>query len=120
MKYVFALVALLFASVASAGNVTLNWVFNATTCADGSALANCTVTGFEIQEQINSIWTVKNGVAAASRTHSYTDVSPGRHCYRLRTNANGTFSAPSNEACIDVPASAPRAPTITVTITVTD
>lgn len=120
MKYLFTLVALLFAGVASAGNVTLNWVYNSTTCADGSALTNCTATGFEIQEQVNNVWTVKNGVAATLRTTSYTNVSPGRHCYRLRTNANGTYSDPSNEACIDVPASAPRAPTITVTITVTE
>lgn len=118
MKYLFGLIALFFAGLASAGNVTLNWVFNPANCADGSALSNCVATGFEIQEQINGIWTVKNGVAATVRTTSYTDVSVGRHCYRLRTNANGTFSDPSNEACIDVPASAPRAPTITVTITV--
>jgi hypothetical protein len=120
MKALFVLVALLFASVASAGNVTLNWTFNATDCADGSALSNCAATGFEIQEQVNGVWTVKNGVAATARTTSYTNVAAGRHCYRVRTNANGTFSVPSNEACIDVPASAPRAPVITVTITVTD
>lgn len=120
MKYLFILVALLFAGVASAGNVTLNWTFNATTCADGSTLSNCVHTGFEVQEQINSVWTVKGGVGSTLRTVSYTDVSPGRHCYRLRTHATGTFSVPSNEACIDVPASAPRAPTITITITVVE
>lgn len=120
MKYLFAIAALLFASIVSAGNVTLNWTFDASTCADGSAVSNCTATGFEIQEQLNGIWTVKNGVAATARTTSYTNVTAGRHCYRLRANANGTFSLPSNEACIDVPASAPKAPVITVTITVTE
>src|SRR5262245_4758945 len=115
MKYLFGLVLVLFVGIANAGNVTLNCVHNPTTCSDGSSLTNCTVTGFEIQEQVNGIWTVKNGVASTSRTTAYTDVPAGRHCYRLRANANGTFSVPSNEACIDVPASAPRAPTITVT-----
>lgn len=118
MKFLFVLILTLFAGVASAGNVTLNWTFNPVDCADGSALSNCQATGFEIQEQVNGVWTVKNGIAATARTHSYTNVSVGRHCYRLRTNANGTFSAPSNEACVDVAPSAPRAPTITVTITV--
>lgn len=120
MKYFLSALLFLFAGVAGAGNVTLNWTFNPTTCADGAPLVNCPATGFEIQELVGEIWTVKNGVAATSRTTSYTNVSAGRHCYRVRTNSNGTFSAPSNEACIDVPASAPRAPVITVTITVTE
>lgn len=118
MKYVFLLFLLSITSVASAGNVTLNWTFSATTCADGSPLTGCAATGFEVQEKINSIWTVKGGVAVAARSVSYTDVAPGEHCYRIRTNANGTFSAPSNEACITVPAAVPRAPVITVTISV--
>lgn len=121
MKFLFVIVALAFAGVANAGNITLNWTFNAATCEDGSPSAgNCVATGFEVQEQINGIWTVKNGVASTLRTTSYTGVSPGRHCYRLRANANGTFSLPSNEVCLDVPASAPRAPVVTVTITVTE
>lgn len=118
MKYFLAFLLCAFTGVASAGNVTLNWTYNHTTCADNSALTNCPVTGFEIQEQVNSVWTVKNGVAAAARTTTYTDVTPGRHCYRVRTNSNGTFSVPSNEVCIDVPASAPRAPVVTITIAV--
>lgn len=120
MKFLFVIFLFMVAGVANAGNVTLNWTFNPDSCADGSALSNCPATGFEIQELVGEIWTVKNGVASTSRTASYTNVSSGRHCYRVRTNSNGTFSEPSNEACVDVPASAPRAPVITVTITVTE
>jgi hypothetical protein len=122
MRILTAVVFLLISISANAGSVTINWIFDnsaTATCFDGSpAAANCPLTGFEVQEQINGIWTVKNGVAATLRTTSYTNVSPGRRCYRLRANSNGTFSLPSTEACIDVPVSAPKAPTITVTVTI--
>ncbi len=123
IRIAVVLVLLMLSTVASAaGTVTLNWNFDTSataTCADGSPVAgNCPLTGFEIQEQINGIWTVKNGVAATSRTTSYANVSGGQHCYRVRANSNGTFSLPSNESCITVPASAPKAPVITVTVSV--
>lgn len=116
-SFLFAVIALLLTSVANAGNVTITWTHDAATCADNTAPGNCAVTGFEVQEKVNDVWTVRNTVGVVLTT-GYTNVLPGRHCYRLRAVASGVFSSPSNEACIDMPASPPRAPVITVTITI--
>lgn len=124
MRYVVAALMILMSSAAYAGNVTLNWVFDASataTCADGSPAAqNCPATGFEIQElDSNNIWSVREGVAATTRTRTYTNVAAGAtRCYRIRTNSNGTFSEPSSQACVTVPSVAPKAPSVTVVVSV--
>lgn len=109
--------------VALAGNVTLSWTHDnspSATCADGSpAAANCAVTGFEVQELINSVWTAKpQGLSPTLRSYTYQNVTGGRHCYRMRAVASGTYSGPSEEVCIDVPPSAPKSPIITVTVAI--
>jgi len=123
MKYLVALVALIFPLFAYAGNVTLTWTFDSSasaTCADGSPAAqNCPTDSFRIEQQINNVWTAKTpNVSGAVRNHTYANISPGRQCFRIRASSNGTLSEPSNESCVDVAPSAPKAPIITVTVAV--
>lgn len=119
MKYIVALLLLAFAGVASAGNVTLTWTMDTTVCADGSPGSACPTDSFQVQERINNIWTAKTpNVSGAVRNTTYANVSAGQHCYRILASSNGTLSAPSNEACITVAPSAPKAPVITVTVAI--
>lgn len=123
MKYVFGLILFLAAFAASAGNVSMSWTFDTSataTCADGSpAAANCPVTSFVIQQEVNSIWTALTpSLSPTLRTHTLQNVSGGRKCYRMVANANGTLSVPSNAVCVDVPASAPKAPLITISVAI--
>lgn len=121
MKSLLFVLLFAFAGLAQAGNVTLTWTFDSSssaTCADGSPVAgNCPVDSFQVQERINNIWTAKSpNLSGAVRNHTYTNVSAGQHCYRILASSNGTLSVPSNESCITVSPSAPKAPVITVTI----
>lgn len=123
MKYFICLILLTICGVANAGNVTITWQFDASstaTCVDGTpAATNCPVQSFVVEQQTNNIWTAKSPHLSGSlRSHTYTGIAAGRHCFRLKANSNGTLSAASNEVCLDVPPSAPKAPTITVTIAV--
>jgi len=122
MKSLLFVLLFAFAEVASAGNVTLTWVFDTSataTCADGSPATGCPVDSFQVQERINSIWTAKTpNISGASRNTTYTNVSAGQHCYRILASSSGTLSVPSNEACITVAPSAPKAPVITVTVAI--
>jgi hypothetical protein len=123
MKYLVALALLIFSFAANAGNVTITWTFDSTsaaTCADGSpAAANCPVDSFRVEQQVNSIWTAKSpNLSGAVRNHTYANISAGRQCFRIRASSNGTLSDPSNEVCVDVAPTAPKAPIITVTVAV--
>lgn len=123
MKYLLALVLLLFTFGAQAGNVTLTWTFDSTaaaTCVDGSPAAqNCPVDSFRVEQQVNGVWTAKTpNISGAVRNQTYANISPGRQCFRIRASSNGTLSDPSNESCVDVAPSAPKAPIITVTVAV--
>jgi hypothetical protein len=112
-------VLLLFSNIASAGDLVLKWTYAATTCADESPIANCPVTGFEIQEKDDSgIWLIKEGVAPTVFTKTYKDIPVGvTKCYRMRVNAGGAFSATSNEVCSRV-TTAPKTVNLSVTVSV--
>lgn len=128
MKFLITTVFSLFSISANAASVTLNWTFdNSATavCAESTA-ANplpattyCPLSNFQVQELVNGIWTTKTlGVASSLRTITYPNVAPGVKTYRVLANSNGTLSAPSTEASITVPSASPKAPAITVTISV--
>lgn len=127
-RVILAIITTLLASSALAANVVVNWTFDtsATATCHGSTAANplpaatyCPLTSFQVQEQINGIWTTKDtAVAASLRSVSYANVAPGRKCYRVLALSNTNASGPSNEACIEVPYASPKAPVITVTISV--
>lgn len=118
---IFAAVALLcLGFAAEAATVRLTWVAP-TTCVDSSPISNCIVTGYEIQRaaQQSDVFSVVRGVGATVLSVTLADVAPGPHCYYVRANSAFGFSAPSNVACITVPAPVPNAPAnVTVTITV--
>lgn len=122
MKCLFALLISLFALPALAGNVSFSWTFDTSataTCADGSPATGCPVTSFVIQQEINSVWTALTpSLSPTLRSHTYQNVSGGRKCYRMVANANGTLSVPSNAVCVDVPAAAPKAPNITISVAI--
>jgi hypothetical protein len=128
MKILTAVVFLLLSISANAASVTLNWTFDNTSTAtcEGSTTANplpaatyCPLSSFIVQELINGIWTTKTAsIASVLRTITYPNVAPGVKTYRVVANSSGTLSAPSNEASITVPSGAPKAPAITVTISV--
>lgn len=123
MKYVFGLLLFLVALTASAGNVSFSWTFDTSataTCADGSpAATNCPVTSFVLQQEINSVWTALTpSLSPTLRAHTLQNVPGGRKCYRMVSNANGTLSVPSNAVCVDVPASSPKAPLITISVAI--
>lgn len=128
MKRLLAIGLAIFSISANAASVTLNWTFdNSTTavCAESTA-ANplpaatfCPLSNFQVQELVNGIWTTKSAsVGSSLRTITYPNIAPGVKTYRVVAVSNGTLSAPSNEASITVPSASPKAPAITVTISV--
>lgn len=115
--------ALILISVVSvsafAGTVKLTIKPDSTSCADGAPLADCPVTGWEIQRAAEEweVFTVLKGLGATTLTTTIT-APEGKHCYRVRANSAKGWSALSNILCVQVPGSVPGAPIIFVEITV--
>lgn len=112
------LIGLLAVGVANAGTVKLTIQPN-TMCEGGAPIAECPVTGWEIQHATEEweVFEVVRGIAA--NTLNVTLTAPaGKHCYRVRPNSERGWGALSNIICVTVPASVPGAPVITVEITV--
>lgn len=122
MKYVLGLLLFLVALTVNAGNVAMSWTFDTSataTCADGTPATGCAVTSFVLQQEVNTVWTALTpSLSPTLRSHTLQNVPGGRKCYRMVANANGTLSVPSNAVCVDVPASAPKAPLITISVAI--
>lgn len=110
----------LCSSVAAAGTVKVSWT-PPTTCSDGSPITECPATGYEISEATSDQGplAVKETVAGTLTTASYVVGVGQTRCYSLKTVSNALKSDPSNRVCITVPFVPPKAPIVTVTITVT-
>lgn len=111
-------------SVALATDAVINWTFDSSataTCANGQpAATHCPLTAFQVQELVDGNWVAKSpSIGPALRTVTYSNVVPGRRCYRVLAVSGDKLSDPSTEGCTTVPYANPRAPTITVTVTVT-
>lgn len=129
-KLIVALVCIflpLLAVTAHAGNVTVTWVQNTTTCEDGSPMAaNCPLTGFQVSEGASAdTLAVKENQGPGARSVTYQNIAAGTtKCYSLKA-FTGTSTAPvlsgeSTRACVTVPSVPPKAPTgLSVTVQVT-
>lgn len=123
---VFAALCVLTAPV-FAGDVKLNWtspdsIPNAS-CADGSAVINCPVTGYEIGQGATQtgVFTVKETLAGNILTRTYANLAPGQYCFLVKTLSGTEKSAESSRICATVPSIPPKAPqglTVTVTVSV--
>lgn len=109
--------------VANAATVNITWNHDQTTCADGSPGANCPTATFEVWQGTNaacdSATKVATGIGKDTRAHSLQNVLPGVKCwYVIAVGTTTGPSARSNVGTLTVPASPPKAPSITVTIAV--
>lgn len=127
MKTTAGIFLILFSHSAFPADVSITWQFDdspTAVCADGAspAATQCPVTGFEIQQKgsLGGIWAAKPEVGPTIRTKVLTNINPGRQCFRMRTNSNGTYSTETPETCITIPSMNPKSPnTITVVVAVT-
>ncbi len=131
MKHILALIACLLlpllAATAHAGNITVTWAQNTTTCEDGSPMAaNCPLAGFQVSEGATvETLAVKENQGPGARSVTYQNIAAGTtKCYSLKafsgTSAAPILSAESTRACVSVPMTSPKAPTgLSVTVQVT-
>lgn len=108
-------------SVAHAADIKIIWTAP-TACADGSALTNCPISGYEISQgsSATGTFTVKDTVASGVLTKTYTQ-NPGTYCYSLKTTSGTLKSDASIPVCATLTAPAPGTPgnvTLTCTIVV--
>lgn len=123
MKKILALFVLLLPFACYAGTVTVTWQ-PPTTCEDGSPVAMCPTTGFEVLEgtSLTGTYTTRETVSATTTTKTYSGLVPGQRCYSLKTVAGALKSVESTRACADIPALPPKAPqgiSVRVEVTVT-
>lgn len=112
-----------YLSIAQAQTVTRQAVLTwqaPTTCAGGSPISNCPVTGYSVQKRQGTNWVELGTTGAAVLTYTDRNLALGSHSYRVLANSAAGPSAPSNESTkvIDVPG-APGSIVVTVTVTVT-
>lgn len=117
----FALILTLFALPVSAATITLTWTAP-TQCSDGSPVSDCAVTGYEIHMGASATGTAytkrAESPAANATSQTLTNISPGTRCFFMKALAGTLVSAESNRVCVTVPAIAPKAPVLTITIAV--
>lgn len=90
-----------------------------TVCADGSALPNCVVIGYDIQTSatVSGPWTVAGSVASNVLEFIKTAVAVGPHCYRAIANSTAGAGPPANALCsTTVRPQVPPGPPVSVTI----
>lgn len=113
---------LLFAGEVSAGTVKVDWTPDTTSCADGTPMTGCPITGFEISESgsLNATYSVKEVVGPTVVSKTYSNIAPGTKCYAVK-QLSGDFKSADKRACVAVASLPPKAPlglTVTVVVTV--
>jgi hypothetical protein len=106
---------------AYAGDVTLSYSAP-TACENGSSIANCPITAYEVSEGSSQTgtFTVKELVAPNILSRTYVNLAPGTRCYYVKTVSSTVKSAESVRVCADIPSLPPKAPSgISVKIEIT-
>lgn len=67
-----------------------------TACEGGAAIADCPVTGYRVEKQLNGTWTQIATTAPNVLTYTESNLGLGSHTYRVIAVAAGGVSPPSN------------------------